>query len=119
MGSVRTSIIGRPRPLPGPTRRTAPYTLICDEPLKRVWQSNLVRIAASSNWSRKFTQIAWGLVEVSLGVAALRPCPGNAFLFVDCRDSALDRLRLRTKYQLQGVGQHLRSVEHVLDGHSP
>ena len=32
MGSVRTSIIGRPRPLPGPTRRTAPYTLICDEP---------------------------------------------------------------------------------------
>ena len=34
MGSVRTSIIGRPRPLPGPTRRTAPYTLICDEPRK-------------------------------------------------------------------------------------
>ena len=38
MGSVRTSIIGRPRPLPGPTRRTAPYTLICDEPHSLPWR---------------------------------------------------------------------------------
>jgi len=41
MGSVRTSILGRPRPLPGPRRadhgcpgrRHTPYTLNCEEPL--------------------------------------------------------------------------------------
>ena len=38
MGSVRTSIIGRPRPLPGPTRRTAHYTLICDEPANSMYE---------------------------------------------------------------------------------
>jgi len=30
---VRTSIFGRPRPLPG-HRRAATYTLICEEPVK-------------------------------------------------------------------------------------
>ena len=35
MGSVRTSILGRPRPLPGHRRADRPYTLICDEPSKR------------------------------------------------------------------------------------
>ena len=34
MGSVRTLIIGRPRPLPA-DRPAAPYTLICDEPPSR------------------------------------------------------------------------------------
>jgi len=33
MGGVRTSIFGRPRPLPG-HRRAATYTLICEEPAR-------------------------------------------------------------------------------------
>ena len=33
MGGVRTSIIGRPRPLPRHRRAHPPYTLNCDEPL--------------------------------------------------------------------------------------
>ena len=32
MGSVRTSILGRPRPLPGHRRADQTYTFICDEP---------------------------------------------------------------------------------------
>ena len=32
MGSVRTPIIGRPRPLPRQRRATPDYTLNCDEP---------------------------------------------------------------------------------------
>jgi hypothetical protein len=35
MGSVGTSIIGRPRPLSGNRRAHPGYTLKCDEPLKR------------------------------------------------------------------------------------
>src|SRR4051812_38737395 len=33
MGSVRTPILGRPRPLSGDRRAAARYTLNCDEPL--------------------------------------------------------------------------------------
>ena len=32
MAGVRTSILGRPRPLPGDRRAASPYTLICEEP---------------------------------------------------------------------------------------
>ena len=34
MDGVRTTIIGRPRPLTGPRRADHTYTLICDEPQK-------------------------------------------------------------------------------------
>ena len=34
MGSVRTPIIGRPRPLPGHRRAQHDYTLVWDEPAK-------------------------------------------------------------------------------------
>ena len=34
VGSVRTPIIGRPRPLPGHRRARRPYTLVWDEPLE-------------------------------------------------------------------------------------
>ena len=36
MGGVRTSIFGRPRPLPGHRRAAHLYTLICEEPFKSV-----------------------------------------------------------------------------------
>ena len=34
MGSVRTSILGRPRPLPSDRRAAQPYTLNCEEPIE-------------------------------------------------------------------------------------
>lgn len=77
MGSVRTSIIGRPRPLPGPTRRTAPYTLICDEPLYLALQfavaclvglvlAELVAITGSL-WPGIGWQLVYDLTALSTG----------------------------------------------------
>ncbi len=71
MGSVRTPIIGRPRPLSSDRRAGPDYTLICDEPDKRERPCRAVIVAADKRKVYRDVRVRLA-VSWSIWAAAVR-----------------------------------------------